>query len=326
MLSGSPEEMKQIENDGQLKNWCNDNLDWLRKTFGADNLISAVLHLDEKTPHIHATIVPIVTGERRKAKAEMNDGKKKYKKKKTNTARLCADDVMERKKLESYQDGYAERMKKYGLQRGVRGSEARNITTQQYYRELYIENENLKEEIQSREHEQQEVYEKVRDLYDRKDEAREKFLNMDKYLHQKEQEVAVVESKLQKVKQDYEPYKAQEELNLIHKFFPIMKEQLRIADLCQKIGLAFEDVKALLSGKGLTAKAFSFFSPEHNQKFTAEDIQLKIEKETDNPNKLRLNLNGMNILDWFRQKFQEVQNKENILKQLEIIRKKGIRM
>ncbi|GHT08748.1 hypothetical protein FACS189426_05120 [Bacteroidia bacterium] len=32
--------------------------------------------------------------------------------------------------------------------------------------------------------------------------------------------------------------------------------------------------------------SYSFFSPEHNQKFTAESINLKIEKEQDNPNKL----------------------------------------
>jgi hypothetical protein len=62
-------------------------------------------------------------------------------------------------------------------------------------------------------------------------------------------------------------------------------------------------------GKTLTAKSFSFFSPEHNQKFTAENINLKIEKEQDNPNKLRLNLNGMNILDWFRGKYQEIHRK-----------------
>jgi hypothetical protein len=39
----------------------------------------------------------------------------------------------------------------------------------------------------------------------------------------------------------------------------------------------------------------------------AEDVRLKIEKEPDNPNKLRLNLNGMNILEWFGQKYQEIQ-------------------
>jgi len=146
-------------------------------------------------------------------------------------------------------------------------------------------------------------------LYDRRDEVRDKFFAMDKHLQQKEQEIATIEAKLQKVKQDYEPFKAQEELNLIHELFPMMKEQLRIANFCKKIGLAIEDVKALLYGKLLTAKTFSFFSPEHNQKFTMEDMKLKIEKEPDNPSKLRLNLNGMNILDWFKQKYSELQKR-----------------
>lgn len=33
-----------------------------------NHTVSAVLHMDEHTPHIHATVVPIVTGERRKAR------------------------------------------------------------------------------------------------------------------------------------------------------------------------------------------------------------------------------------------------------------------
>jgi hypothetical protein len=31
-----------------------------------------------------------------------------------------------------------------------------------------------------------------------------------------------------------------------------------------------------------------------------------MEKEPDNPDKLRLNLNGVNILDWFREQYQRV--------------------
>jgi hypothetical protein len=318
MLTGSPEDMKRIETSGKLDNWCRDSLDWLRETFGKDNLVSAVLHKDEKTPHIHATVVPVVYGERRKVKvAKPEDGKKSL-----NAARLCADDVMARDKLESYQDSYAERMRKYGLQRGVRGSEARNITTQQYYRELFVENEHLKEDIQEQKQEHQEVYEKVRDLYDRKDEAREKFLNIDKYVRDKQEELVDVEAKLQKAKQDYEPYRAQEELNLIHELFPMMKEQLRIAELCRKIGLAVESIRALFAGKTLTANSFSFFSPEHKQKFTAEYVKLKIDNEPDNLNKLRLNLNGMNILEWFRQRFQEVK----FGKKSKISKSKGIKM
>ena len=67
LLTGSNKDMKQMETDGPLDGWCSDNLKWLRETYGERNLVSAVLHMDEKKPHIHATIVSIVTGERRKA-------------------------------------------------------------------------------------------------------------------------------------------------------------------------------------------------------------------------------------------------------------------
>jgi len=161
--------MQRIQSEGRLNDWCNDNLDWLKKTFGTENLVSAVLHLDEKTPHIHATVVPVVSGERRKTKTEKKEGKKQYRKKNANTSRLCADDVMARDKLTAYQTSYAEAMKGYGLVRGCEGSEARHITTQQFYRELFDKNEKLEENIQDLQEQKAEVYEKVRDMYDRKD-------------------------------------------------------------------------------------------------------------------------------------------------------------
>lgn len=90
--------------------------------FRTENTVSAVLHMDEHTPHIHATVVPIVTGERRKARKKRADSKRQYRKK-ADTVRLCADDVLTREKLVSYHDSYAKAMAKYGLQRGIRGSE-----------------------------------------------------------------------------------------------------------------------------------------------------------------------------------------------------------
>lgn len=90
--------------------------------------------MDEHAPHIHATVVPIVTGERRKAKKQA-EGRRTYRKK-SNAVRLCADDLLTREKLVAYHDSYAATMAKYGLQRGIRGSEARHTTTAQYYRDL----------------------------------------------------------------------------------------------------------------------------------------------------------------------------------------------
>ena len=145
-VSGTHEDMKRIEEEGRLDEWCADNLKYFADTFGKENIVSAVLHMDEQTPHIHATLVPIVKGERKRKKKE-EQVKKRYRKKPTDTARLCADEIMTRAKLKSYQDTYAQAMSGYGLQRGIDGSEAKHITTRQYYRDLVQQTEQLRTDI-----------------------------------------------------------------------------------------------------------------------------------------------------------------------------------
>ena len=149
LLTGSNKDMKQMEAEGRIEDWCNDSLKWIRETYGEQNLVSAVLHMDEKTPHIHATVIPIVTGERRKAEQEEQNGKKKYRKKNPQDVRLCADDVMARHRLKHYQDTYAQAMNKYGLQRGVDGSLAKHISTMQYYKQLVEQQDSLQENIEN---------------------------------------------------------------------------------------------------------------------------------------------------------------------------------
>ena len=95
--------MKRIEEEGRLDEWCADNLKYFADTFGKENIVAAHLHRDEQTPHIHVTLVPIVKGERKRRKRE-EQTKKRYRKKPTGTVRLCADDIMTRLKLKSYQD------------------------------------------------------------------------------------------------------------------------------------------------------------------------------------------------------------------------------
>ena len=146
LLTGTHEDMIRITNEGRLDEWCSDNLKYLADTFGRENIVSAVLHMDEQTPHIHATLVPIVKGERKRKKKE-EQVKKRYRKKPTDTARLCADEIMTRTKLKSYQDTYAQAMSGYGLQRGIDGSEAKHISTRQYYRDLMQQTEHLRADI-----------------------------------------------------------------------------------------------------------------------------------------------------------------------------------
>ena len=157
VLSGSHEDMVRVQDEGRLGEWCDDNLQWLHRTFGRENTVSAVLHMDEHTPHIHATVVPIVTGERRKAgQKKPKEGGRTYRKK-ANAVRLCADDVLNRTRLIAYHDDYARVMVKYGLQRGVRGSEARHVSTAQYYRDLRRQTDELEENVRQLQAEQEEA-------------------------------------------------------------------------------------------------------------------------------------------------------------------------
>ena len=163
VLSGTHEDLMRVQEEGRLDEWCADNLQWLYRIFGRENTVSAVLHMDEHTPHIHATVVPIVTGERRKARKKRADSKRQYRKK-ADTVRLCADDVLTREKLVSYHDSYAKAMAKYGLQRGIRGSEARHVTTAQYYRDLKRRTGELEANVQQLQTEQRQAEQQLDDV------------------------------------------------------------------------------------------------------------------------------------------------------------------
>ena len=47
VLSGTHEDIVRVQDEGRLDEWCDDNLQWLHCTFGKENTVSAVLHMDE---------------------------------------------------------------------------------------------------------------------------------------------------------------------------------------------------------------------------------------------------------------------------------------
>lgn len=330
MLSGSPEDMKRIEQAGRLNDWCSDNLDWLRKTYGAENIVSVVLHRDETTPHIHATMVPIVTGERRKAK----EAKGKYHKKSTDTVRLCADDVMSRTKLKEYQNTYAEQVAKYGLQRGVEGSEAKHIGTSQYYRDLLNQSASVQESIgqllgQQQQAEQElskvkgeikteklksvavdvttSVVESVGSLFGNskvkqqqqiidvlKDENKALICKVDTLNKQ-------INSNLTEHKESID--KSQSEKSRILAYFPYIQPLLNWENFLRKIGLSQEMVKRLFNREEIFISG-ELYSSEHSKRFKAEHAAVKLEQDPKQPSKIRLLINNADIFDWFRLKQQ----------------------
>lgn len=299
MLSGTTEDMLRIQSEGKLDNWCKDNIAWLNKEFGKENIVSATLHLDEQVPHIHASIVPIVQGERRQKKSnkEKEPTKRQYKKKKTDRPRLCADDLMSKDKLIGYQDSYAEAMAKYGLERGIKGSEARHITTSEHYRNEKEESNNLQIDI-GQLLQQKEVEQKaLEEIKSQKNTEKLKksaidvgstivdgigsIIGTSKAKKQQQEieslkadnetlaeEIQVLHHKLDSVQKEYSTLtnKLKAELEKVYKLFPKLKEFLRMENLCKHLGFSDELTLSILKMKPVGFRG-KLYSSEYKRKF-----------------------------------------------------------
>lgn len=152
IFTGSHDTMSSMS-PSQLDSWCQETLDWCAEQWGRDNMVSAVLHCDEETPHIHLIVVPIVEGQSRRSasreKKLAQEGKtvKKYNIDK-NKARLSANEVYTQPRLYQYWDSYAEKVGvHFGLDRGIRaepGSKKHHQPSIDFNRQLdrFIEEKN----------------------------------------------------------------------------------------------------------------------------------------------------------------------------------------
>ncbi len=93
----------------QLRLWAATSVHWARERYGRDNVVAAMLHMDEETPHLHVVAVPIV--------------EKTLQGKTEPEPRLCARDFTGgRYRLSRLQDSYWDAVKHLGLERGVKGA------------------------------------------------------------------------------------------------------------------------------------------------------------------------------------------------------------
>ena len=234
-LSASPEAMAEIIAQGRLMDWCRESVKWAQREHGKENIVSAVLHMDEETPHLHVSLVPVVRGEskkqattkkrlakdKEKAATEGTEAPKKkrrYKKKAdASTLRLCADDIMTKSGLKRRQTEYAEAMEQFGLRRGEEGSPARHKELAQYYKEHC-------EEMHARLDEVLAELAKVEQLLDGKDAEIE---SRDKVIRQKEDVISVKEFEI--AEKNREISRQQRELDELRP--RIEKEQVRFDTL-----------------------------------------------------------------------------------------------
>lgn len=146
LMTSDGDALRRLADEGRLDEWAQASVGWAKQTFGEDNVVAAHLHMDEQTPHLHVTVVPIVTAERKK-KASEAKAKKRYRTKPKDGPRLSANDIMTRETLIRFQDTYAEAMERFGLERGIRGSEARHVDQHEYYRQCQIKKKDLEQDV-----------------------------------------------------------------------------------------------------------------------------------------------------------------------------------
>jgi hypothetical protein len=114
IMTGSPEAFSRDEHgravDHSKSKWAQDNLHFLQNKYGKENVISFTLHQDEKTPHVHAVVVPI-----------------------TAQGRLSAKDLFTPQTLRELQTEYAQAMQPYKMGRGVEHSQTKHQAQRRVY-------------------------------------------------------------------------------------------------------------------------------------------------------------------------------------------------
>ncbi len=114
VMTASPE-FFAAGDERRVEAWRDASMAWLRETYGERNVVAAVLHRDELTPHIQALVVPIDDHGRLNARGFIGG---------------------ERGRLSELQDSYHEAVGRLGLARGVRGSVAEHQTVKEYYTKI----------------------------------------------------------------------------------------------------------------------------------------------------------------------------------------------
>ena len=109
----------------QQEDFFTDATMYFAQTYGTENIISAVVHKDETTPHLHLNLIPLTNG------------------------RLCAKNLFCPKALRELQDNLPKALEaKWHLKRGESGSQAVHLSTAEFKAKKIVEQaESQAEEI-----------------------------------------------------------------------------------------------------------------------------------------------------------------------------------
>ena len=108
-------------------NFFSDCHKFFAERYGEENIIAAVVHNDETTPHMHLNLMPV-----------------------TKDGRLCSKQLFDKPQLRQLQTDFYEAVgKRWGLQRGKEGSQKKHLSTAEYKAKKIIDRaEAIREENQ----------------------------------------------------------------------------------------------------------------------------------------------------------------------------------
>ena len=250
--------------------------------------------------------------------------------------RLCADDLMSRERLVAYHDSYAKAMAKYGLQRGIRGSEARHTTTAQYYRDLKRQTGELEANVQQLQTEQRQAERQLDEV--RKEIKSEKLeaakteaktalvakvgslLGCNKLKAEREelqQRISALESQNEELvryigtterEHKEERAKFNEYMDKIQRYFPYVEKLLPLVGFCRNtLNFSERVIQELCKLKKVRLKG-DFYSPEFNRKFRDENAAFSFEEDKNRKGHYHICVNDIPLVQWFRQKANECRN------------------
>lgn len=116
IVTSDNETMDTLGADRQ-REFFQDSVKWFSDRYGADRVLNATVHMDETTPHLHIGVMPI-----------------------TQDGRLSAKAIFTKTEMKAIQTEFARDVgEKYGLERGVEGSERTHLSEARFKEQKALE-------------------------------------------------------------------------------------------------------------------------------------------------------------------------------------------
>lgn len=116
IVTSDNETMNALGADRQ-REFFQDSVKWFSDRYGADRVLNATVHMDEATPHLHIGVMPI-----------------------TQDGRLSAKTIFTKTEMKAIQTEFARDVgEKYGLERGVEGSERTHLSEARFKEQKALE-------------------------------------------------------------------------------------------------------------------------------------------------------------------------------------------